>query len=121
ERYCRDGWITMTQDPRWGGQGVPGGVALGFSEMLISGNMAWKMYSGLTESAARTIDAHASEELKARFLPRLVRGEWTGTMCLTEAQAGTDLGLIRTRAEPRGDGSHVLTGTKIFISCGEHD
>jgi alkylation response protein AidB-like acyl-CoA dehydrogenase len=121
ERYCRDGWIGMTQDPRWGGQGLPGGFALGFSEMLISGNMAWKMYSGLTESAARTIAMHAGEELKARFLPKMVAGEWTGTMCLTEAHSGTDLGLLRTRAEPRGDGSYRVTGTKIFISCGEHD
>ena len=121
DRYCRDGWITMTQDPRWGGQGLPGGFALGFSEMLISGNMAWKMYSGLTESAAHTIAAHASEDLKASYLPRMVAGEWTGTMCLTEAHSGTDLGLLRTRAEPRADGSYGLTGTKIFISCGEHD
>jgi alkylation response protein AidB-like acyl-CoA dehydrogenase len=121
ERYCRDGWITMTQDPRWGGQGLPGGFALGFSEMLISGNMAWKMYSGLTESAAHTIEAHATEDLKVRYLPRMVAGEWTGTMCLTEAHCGTDLGLLRTRAEPRGDGSYAISGTKIFISCGEHD
>ena len=88
DRYCRDGWTAMTQDPRWGGQGLPGGFALGFSEMLISGNMAWKMYSGLTESAAHTIDAHASEELKTRFLPKMVAGEWTGTMCLTEPHSG---------------------------------
>jgi len=121
DRYCRDGWITMTQDPRWGGQGLPGGFALGFSEMLISGNMAWKMYSGLTESAAHTIAAHASEDLKTRYLPKMVAGEWTGTMCLTEAHSGTDLGLLRTRAEPRGDGTYGITGTKIFISCGEHD
>jgi len=121
ERYCQDGWITMTQDPRWGGQGLPGGFALGFSEMLISGNMAWKMYSGLTESAAHTIAAHANEDLKTRYLPKMVKGEWTGTMCLTEEQSGTDLGLLRTRAEPRSDGSFGLTGTKIFISCGEHD
>jgi alkylation response protein AidB-like acyl-CoA dehydrogenase len=89
--------------------------------MLISGNMAWKMYSGLTESAARTVAMHAHEELKARFLPKMVTGEWTGTMCLTEAHSGTDLGLLRTRAEPRRDGSYAITGTKIFISCGEHD
>ena len=121
ERYCRDGWITMTQNPRWGGQGLPGGFALGFSEMLISGNMAWKMYSGLTESAAHTIEAHASEDLKSRYLPKMVAGDWTGTMCLTESHSGTDLGLLRTRAEPRGDGTCGITGTKIFISCGEHD
>ena len=121
DRYCHDGWITMTQHPRWGGQGLPGGFALGFSEMLVSGNMAWKMYSGLTESAAHTIEAHASEDLKQRYLPKMVAGEWTGTMCLTEAHSGTDLGLLSTRAEARPDGSFGITGTKIFISCGEHD
>jgi alkylation response protein AidB-like acyl-CoA dehydrogenase len=121
DRYCQDGWITMTADPRWGGQGLPGGFSLAFSEMLVSGNMAWKMYSGLTESAGLTLAAHGSEELKQRFLPKMVSGEWSGTMCLTEAQSGTDLGILKTRAEPRGDGSYSISGTKIFISAGEHD
>ena len=121
QRYCEDGWITMTADPDWGGQGMPGGFALAFSEMLISGNMAWKMYSGLTESAVLTIESHASDELKQAYLPKMVTGEWAGTMCLTEAHAGSDLGILRTKAEPRGDGSYAITGTKIFISCGEHD
>jgi alkylation response protein AidB-like acyl-CoA dehydrogenase len=121
QRYCEDGWITMTADPKWGGQGLPGGFALAFSEMLISGNMAWKMYSGLTESAALTIEAHAAEELKQAYLPKMVSGEWAGTMCLTEAHAGSDLAILRTKAVPRGDGSYALSGTKIFITCGDHD
>ena len=93
---------------------------LAFSEMLISGNMAWKMYSGLTESASLTIEAHASDELKQRYLPKMVSGEWAGTMCLTEAHAGSDLGILRTKAEPLGDGSYAISGTKIFITAGEH-
>ncbi len=121
QRYCADGWITMTADPEWGGQGLPAGFALAFSEMLISGNMAWKMYSGLTESASLTIEAHGTEELKRRYLPKMVSGEWAGTMCLTEAHSGSDLGILRTKAEPLGDGSYAITGTKIFITAGEHD
>ena len=121
DRYCQDGWITMTASPRWGGQGLPGGFALAFSEMLVSGNMAWKMYSGLSESAAHAIEAHAAPELQERFLPKMVSGEWSGTMCLTEAHCGSDLGMLRTKAEPRPDGSYAVTGTKIFISAGEHD
>ena len=121
ERYCRDGWITMTADPAWGGQGLPAGFALAFGEMLVSGNMAWRMYSGLTESAVVAIATHGSDELKALYLPKMVHGTWSGTMCLTEAHCGTDLGLLRTRAEPRDDGTYRITGTKIFISAGEHD
>jgi hypothetical protein len=121
DRYCKDGWITMTADPEWGGQGLPEGFALAFGEMLVSGNMAWRMYSGLTESAALTIEAHASEEIKRTYLPKMVSGEWSGTMCLTEAHSGTDLGILRTKAEPRPDGSFAVTGTKIFISAGDHD
>jgi len=121
DRYCKDGWITMTADPEWGGQGLPEGFSLAFGEMLVSGNMAWRMYSGLTESAALTIEAHASEELKHAYLPKMVSGEWSGTMCLTEAHSGTDLGILRTKAEPRADGSFSVTGTKIFISAGDHD
>jgi len=121
QRYCEDGWITMCADPEFGGQGLPGGFALAFSEMLISGNMAWKMYSGLTESAALTLQAHGTEELKSRYLPKMVSGEWAGTMCLTEAHSGSDLGILRTKAEPLADGSYAITGTKIFITAGEHD
>ncbi|MGB5101846.1 MAG: acyl-CoA dehydrogenase C-terminal domain-containing protein [Steroidobacteraceae bacterium] len=121
DRYCQDGWNTMTADPEWGGQGLPAGFALAFSEMLISGNMAWKMYSGLTESACAALDAHGSEELKQRFMPKMVSGEWSGTMCLTEAHSGSDLGILRSKAEPRADGSYAITGTKVFITAGEHD
>jgi alkylation response protein AidB-like acyl-CoA dehydrogenase len=121
ERYCKDGWITMTADPEWGGQGMPAGFSLAFGEMLVSGNMAWRMYSGLTESASLTIAAHASDELKQRYLPKMISGEWSGTMCLTESHSGTDLGILKTRAEPQADGSYRLTGTKIFISAGDHD
>jgi hypothetical protein len=121
KRYCEDGWITMTADPQWGGQGLPAGFALAFSEMLLSGNMAWKMYSGLTESATLTIEAHGTDEIKQRFLPKMVSGEWAGTMCLTEAHSGSDLGILRTKAEPLPDGSYAISGTKIFITSGEHD
>jgi alkylation response protein AidB-like acyl-CoA dehydrogenase len=121
DRYCQDGWITMCADPQWGGQGLPGGFALAFSEMLVSGNMAWKMYSGLTESAALTIQAHGTEEQKDQYLPKMVSGEWAGTMCLTEAHSGSDLGILRTKAEPLGDGSFAISGTKMFITAGEHD
>jgi alkylation response protein AidB-like acyl-CoA dehydrogenase len=121
ERYCQDGWSTMSSDPAWGGQGLPPGFSLAFGEMLVSGNMAWRMYSGLTESAALTLAAHASESLKQQYLPRMVKGEWSGTMCLTEAHSGTDLGILKTRAEPQADGSYRVSGTKIFISAGEHD
>lgn len=121
DRYCEDGWITMTADPEWGGQGLPEGFTLAFGEMLCSGNMAWKMYSGLTESASLTIAAHAPEDVKRTYLPKMVKGDWSGTMCLTEAHSGTDLGILRTKAEPRADGTYAITGTKIFISAGEHD
>ncbi|MCE3284580.1 MAG: putative dehydrogenase [Steroidobacteraceae bacterium] len=121
DRYCQDGWSTMVFDPEWGGQGLPAGFALSFGEMLVSGNMAWRMYSGLTESAALTIAAHAGEELRQRFLPKMVKGEWSGTMCLTESHSGTDLGILKSRAEPQADGSFRVTGTKIFISAGDHD
>jgi alkylation response protein AidB-like acyl-CoA dehydrogenase len=121
DRYCQDGWSTMVFDPEWGGQGLPAGFALSFGEMLVSGNMAWRMYSGLTESAALTIRAHASEDLKQRYLPKMVKGEWSGTMCLTESHSGTDLGILKSKAEPQADGSFRVTGTKIFISAGDHD
>jgi alkylation response protein AidB-like acyl-CoA dehydrogenase len=111
----------MTAAPEWGGQGLPGGFSLAFGEMLVSGNMAWRMYSGLSESAALTIAAHGSEALKQAYLPKMVAGEWSGTMCLTEAHSGTDLGILKTKAEPQADGSYAITGTKIFISAGEHD
>ncbi len=100
---------------------MPHLVGTVFEEMVSSANLAFGMYPGLSAGAYRAIAAHASDELKAEYLPRLVDGTWSGTMCLTEPQCGTDLGLIRTRAEPQDDGSYQITGTKIFISAGEHD
>ncbi len=89
--------------------------------MLVSANMAWKLYSGLTDSAVLCVERHASDELRSLYLPKMVRGVWSGTMCLTESHAGTDLGIMRTRAEPDDEGTYRISGTKIFITSGEHD
>ena len=120
-QLCDGGWTSLGADPQYGGQGMPHLVGTVFEEMVSSANLAFGMYPGLSAGAYRAIAAHASDELKAEYLPRLVDGTWSGTMCLTEPQCGTDLGLIRTRAEPQDDGSYQITGTKIFISAGEHD
>ncbi len=89
--------------------------------MVGTANWAWGMYPGLSHGAVRTLEHHGSDEQKATYLPKLVSGEWTGTMCLTESHAGSDLGIIRTKAEPQADGSYAISGEKIFISAGEHD
>ncbi len=115
------GWTSLACDPAYGGQGMPTTVSTVFEEIVSSANIAFGMYPGLSHGAYRALHAHASDELKAEYLPHLVDGTWSGTMCLTEPHCGTDLGLIRTRAEPAGDGSYRVTGTKIFISAGEHD
>ena len=115
------GWTSLACDPAYGGQGMPMLVSTVFEEMVSSANLAFGMYPGLSHGAYRALHAHASEDLKAAYLPRLVDGTWSGTMCLTEPQCGTDLGLIRTKAEPADDGSYRISGTKIFISAGEHD
>ena len=115
------GWTSLACDPAYGGQGMPMMVSTVFEEMVSSANLAFGMYPGLSHGAYRALHAHASEDLKAAYLPRLVDGTWSGTMCLTEPQCGTDLGLIRTKAEPADDGSYRISGTKIFISAGEHD
>jgi len=119
--FIAAGWGTLTADPEFGGQGLPGTVALMTEEMFSASNMAFAMYPGLTQGAYRALAAHGSEQLKARFLAKLTSGEWAGTMCLTEPQCGTDLGLVRTRAEPQTDGTYRITGSKIFISSGDHD
>ena len=121
QQFCRDGWAGMAAAVEYGGQGLPAIAHIPVGEMLCSAAMAWRMCSGLSEGAVLALTRHGSEELKKRFLARLVSGEWTGTMCLTEPQAGTDLGILRTRAEPAADGSFRLTGTKIYISWGQHD
>ena len=121
QQYVEGGWPAMAADPAYGGQGLPIVVNHCLYEMLNSANQAWTMYPGLSHAAYECIRAHGTEEQKAVFLPKLTRGEWTGTMCLTEAHCGTDLGLLRTKAEPQADGTYKLTGQKIFISAGEHD
>ena len=115
------GWGNLTCKAEYGGQGLPHYIANAVDEMLISGNMSFTMYMGLTLGAYNAIEQFASEELKAKFLPNMVSGKWSGTMCLTEPQCGTDLGLIRTKAIHQEDGSYAITGSKIFISAGEHD
>jgi alkylation response protein AidB-like acyl-CoA dehydrogenase len=115
------GWPSMECDPDYGGQGMPTLLNLCVGTMQSAANMAFMMYSGLTHGAYSAIHNHGSDELKAKYLPKLVSGDWTGTMNLTEAHCGTDLGMLRTRAEPQDDGSYKITGSKVFISAGEHD
>ncbi len=115
------GWPSMECDPAYGGQGMPAILNICVGAMQSAANMAFMMYSGLTHGAYSALHAHGTPEQKATYLPKLVSGEWTGTMNLTEPQCGTDLGMLRTRAEPQPDGSYRITGSKIFISSGEHD
>jgi acyl-CoA dehydrogenase len=115
------GWVGLAGDPAYGGQGLPLFLAVLFSEYAYGANIAFSMYPGLTNGAVAALTVHGSEELKSRYLPKMTTGEWTGTMCLTEPHCGTDLGLIKTRAAPKADGSYAITGQKIFISAGEHD
>ena len=119
--YAESGWTGLTCDPAYGGQGLPKTIGFAVEEMICSANMAFGMYPGLSHGAYNAIERWAGDGLKELYLPKLASGAWSGTMCLTEPQCGTDLGLIRTRAVPQDDGSHALTGTKIFISAGEHD
>ena len=119
--YCRDGWPALHADPAFGGQGLPKTVSLMFEEMICSANLSFGMYPGLSHGAYEALHAHGTPALRQTYLPKLVSGEWSGTMCLTEPHCGTDLGLLRTRAVPDADGSFRITGTKIFISAGEHD
>ena len=120
-KYVEGGWPALSADPAYGGQGLPIVVNQGYYEMLNSANQAWTMYPGLTHGAYECLHAHGTDAQKAMYLPKLTSGEWTGTMCLTEPHCGTDLGLLRTKAEPQADGTYRLTGQKIFISAGEHD
>jgi len=121
QEYAEGGWIGLPCDPEYGGQGMPGALNVLLEEMACSANVAFATYVGLTRGAYRAINAFASDEIKERYLPKMVSGIWSGTMCLTEPQCGTDLGLIRTKAVPAENGSYQLTGTKIFITAGEHD
>ncbi|MBI1206194.1 MAG: acyl-CoA dehydrogenase [Azospirillum sp.] len=119
--YAEGGWIGLSADPDYGGQGLPHLVNFVMEEFICSANLAFGIYPGLSQGAANALREHGSDDLKRLYLPHLIDGSWSGTMCLTEAQSGTDLGLVRTRAVPADDGSYRVTGTKIFISSGEHD
>lgn len=120
-RYVGAGWPTLSQPEQYGGQGLPASVSTIVTELWQSSNQAWSMYPFLGEGACETLLTYGSQELKETFLPNLVSGKWTGTMCLTEANAGSDLGLLRTRADLVSDNVYSITGTKIFISSGDHD
>jgi hypothetical protein len=120
-KYVEGGWPALSCDPEYGGQGLPLVLNQCFYEMLNSANQAWTMYPGLTHGAYAALHTHGTPQQKETYLKKMTSGEWTGTMCLTEPHCGTDLGLMRTKAEPQADGTYRLTGNKIFISAGEHD
>jgi len=120
-QFVAGGWPALSCDPAYGGQGLPMVINQCFYEMLNAANQAWTMYPGLSHGAYECLHTHGTPEQKQLYLPQLTSGHWTATMCLTEPHCGTDLGLLKTRAEPQPDGSYKLTGTKIFISAGEHD
>ncbi|NJN47242.1 MAG: acyl-CoA dehydrogenase, partial [Candidatus Competibacteraceae bacterium] len=121
QAFMEGGWSALTGDPEYDGQGLPYVLGIAMNEMICSANFSFSMYPGLTHGAIDALEQHGSKELKDRYLPKLISGEWTGTMNLTEAQAGTDLGILRTKAVPQGDGTYLITGSKIFISAGDHD
>ncbi|MBB6576818.1 alkylation response protein AidB-like acyl-CoA dehydrogenase [Comamonas odontotermitis] len=120
-KYVEGGWAALSCDTAYGGQGLPFVLNQCLYEMLNSANQAWAMYPGLSHGAYEALHVYGSDEQKKLYLPKLTSGEWTGTMCLTEPHCGTDLGLLRTKAEPQADGTYKITGNKIFISAGEHD
>ncbi len=120
-KYVEGGWAALSCDTAYGGQGLPFVLNQCLYEMLNSANQAWAMYPGLSHGAYEALHAYGSPEQKQLYLGKLTSGQWTGSMCLTEPQCGTDLGLLRTKAEPQADGSYQITGNKIFISAGEHD
>jgi alkylation response protein AidB-like acyl-CoA dehydrogenase len=115
------GWCALASDPEWGGQGLPEQVNKMTEEMICSTNLSFSLYPGLTHGGTTVMESYASDALKQRYLPKMVSGQWSGTMCLTEPHCGTDLGMLRTKAVPQGDGSYKVSGAKIFISAGEHD
>src|SRR6187549_406077 len=121
DQFREAGWTTLSAPEQYGGQGLPGVLSVALTEYLVSANQAFEMYHGLTQGAIASILVKGTDEQKTKYLPKMVSGEWGGTMNLTEPHCGTDLGLLRTKAEPQDDGSYRITGTKIFISSGEHD
>ena len=121
QKYIEDGWTSLSCDPKYGGQGMPKTVSAFFDEMLSSASLSFKLYSELSIGAYNCIHHHASEEIKNKYLPKIVEGKWSGTMCLTEPICGTDLGLLKTKAEKQTDGTYKLSGQKIFITSGDQD
>jgi len=121
KKFIEDGWTSLSCDPKYGGQGIPKTVSTFFEEMLSSSSLAFKLYSELSIGAYNCILTHAEQSIKDKFLPKIVEGKWSGTMCLTEPQCGTDLGLLKTKAVPKGNGTYEITGQKIFITSGDHD
>jgi len=120
-KYIEDGWTSLSCDPKYGGQGMPRTVSAFFDEMISSASLAFKLYSELTLGAYNCIHHHATDEIKDKYLPKMVEGKWSGTMCLTEPVCGTDLGLLKTKAVEQPDGTYKITGQKIFITSGDHD
>lgn len=121
KQFCDAGWPSLARSAEFGGQGLPQSLGIVVNELSAIANYPWTMYPGLSQGAMHTIESHGSDQQKQTYLPALISGEWTGTMCLTEAHCGTDLGLLKTKATPLGDGRYAITGTKIFISSGDHD
>ena len=120
-KFIEDGWTSLSCDPKYGGQGMPKTVSAFFDEMLSSASLSFKLYSELSIGAYNCIHHHATEEIKNKYLPKIVEGKWSGTMCLTEPVCGTDLGLLKTKAEEQSDGTFKINGQKIFITSGDHD
>ena len=121
QKYIEDGWTSLSCDPKYGGQGMPKTVSAFFDEMLSSASLSFKLYSELSIGAYNCINHHASEEIKEKYLPKIVEGKWSGTMCLTEPVCGTDLGLLKTKATKQSDDTYKISGQKIFITSGDHD
>ena len=121
KKYIEDGWTSLSCDPKYGGQGMPKTVSAFFDEMLSSASLSFKLYSELSIGAYNCINHHATDDIKNKYLPKIVEGKWSGTMCLTEPVCGTDLGLLKTKAKKQSDGTFKLTGQKIFITSGDHD
>ena len=121
KKFIQDGWASLSCDPKYGGQGMPKTVSTFFEEMLSSSSLSFKLYSELSIGAYNCILQHADQKIKDKFLPKIVEGKWSGTMCLTESQCGTDLGLLKTKAVKQKDNSYKISGQKIFITSGDHD
>ena len=121
QKYIEDGWTSLSCDPKYGGQGMPKTVSAFFDEMLSSASLSFKLYSELSIGAYNCISHHAPDEIKEKYLPKIVEGKWSGTMCLTEPVCGTDLGLLKTKAAKQSDNTYKISGQKIFITSGDHD